>query len=115
MNAIYCQKCGCKNEYRAVPTKFCGKCGNDMSILLKDDGEQPAPRTRRQKPVERVSRPSARRKDRTKEESFEGCSEIEDIDIDSLDLGEVIAVTEDKDSVSSSFSLKIGVPQNEKE
>tara|TARA_R110000772_G_scaffold4303_3_gene15121 strand:- start:18 stop:416 length:399 start_codon:yes stop_codon:yes gene_type:complete len=124
MNKIYCQNCGKANEYRSLPTKFCGKCGNDMSKLLTDDSDtvnspvatRPSTRNPSSEPA---SQPfQRRRKDRGKKVSGEldnsYDSDVEEIDIDSLDLGGVTAVnSDDIRSESSAFSLNIGIPTQE--
>lgn len=112
MNKIFCQKCGKANEYANHPPKFCGGCGNNMTILLSDsdnDGgeeESSAPVRARKRGGVRKSRM------REKKEESQGFIDI-DLDpdeIEDIDLGGV-SVTNLKSSNSESFSLKIGVPE----
>lgn len=124
MNKIYCQKCGHANEYRSLPTKFCGKCGQNMSVLLTDDSDTVDPSVaNRSRSQDSSKGPSVKFQQRKRDRGRSGeeldssyDSDIEDIDIDSLDLGSVfVENSEDSKAQSSAFSLKIGIPVDEPE
>ena len=75
MTTLYCPECGYKNEYSIHPPKFCGGCGESLSV---NSGKVAKPKLRSSTP--RIKQ-EALAEDETDSEFIPNLSKL-DIDID---------------------------------